>query len=124
MKWFRPFSGKIYYIIFIILKNFNFFYLKIEETCKNYNFNVECVFWNYTLDEWSPDGCSYKELEKNGTIVHKCSCNHLSNFAILFVPQNSLFPFEIERFLSISSITGISVSILSLSITILNEFLL
>ncbi|RNA17969.1 adhesion G- coupled receptor G7 [Brachionus plicatilis] len=97
---------------------------QIEKTCSTVNYSLICVYWNYDLNDWSSEGCNYKELEKNGKIVHKCSCSHLSHFAILFLPQNFKFPLHLEQLLFISSIVGISFSILGLLITILNEFLL
>jgi len=43
--------------------------------------NVSCAFWSFTQDIWSRDGCI--------TVCHndthtKCSCDHLTNFALIF----------------------------------------
>jgi len=43
--------------------------------------NVSCAYWSFTQDLWSVDGCQ--------TVCHnashtKCSCNHLTNFALIF----------------------------------------
>ena len=44
------------------------------------NFSADCVFWNYTSQSWSSDGC--KLIEINSTI--SCSCTHLTDFAVRF----------------------------------------
>ncbi|XP_059609740.1 latrophilin Cirl [Phlebotomus argentipes] len=39
-----------------------------------------CVFWSYIDHAWSEDGC---HVEMTNTTHTMCSCNHLTNFAIL-----------------------------------------
>ncbi|XP_067046938.1 adhesion G protein-coupled receptor L3-like [Acropora muricata] len=44
-----------------------------------------CVFWNFTIrsavnGDWSRKGCSLKKSDDNKII---CTCNHLTNFAVL-----------------------------------------
>lgn len=41
-----------------------------------------CVFWDFTLDDWSTAGCS-KGGSSDGVL--RCSCNHTTNFAALWV---------------------------------------
>ena len=41
---------------------------------------LKCVFWNFTTNEWSEDGC---RLVDNNRLYSICECNHLTNFAIL-----------------------------------------
>ncbi|RNA17968.1 G-coupled receptor -like protein [Brachionus plicatilis] len=91
---------------------------QIEEKCSTVNYTFKCVFWDYTLNNWSPEGCNYKGLEKNGKIIHKCNCSHLSHFAILFLPQGFRFPLAVEQTLIYVSICGICLSIFGLTITI------
>ena len=43
---------------------------------------LECVSWNFTLKNWSAEGCTTNDSQ-NGTII--CSCNHLTSFAVLVV---------------------------------------
>lgn len=47
-------------------------------------FNSNCSFWNYSersmMGYWSTQGCKLLESNKTHTT---CSCNHLTNFAIL-----------------------------------------
>ena len=43
--------------------------------------NVSCAFWSFGQDIWSKEGCT--------TVCHnethtKCSCDHLTNFALIF----------------------------------------
>ncbi|XP_026733682.1 latrophilin Cirl isoform X2 [Trichoplusia ni] len=42
--------------------------------------NPACVFWDYTLHGWSPEGC---QVEWSNSSHTGCACSHLTNFAIL-----------------------------------------
>ncbi|CAH2099125.1 unnamed protein product [Euphydryas editha] len=42
--------------------------------------NPACVFWDYTLHGWSPEGC---QVEWSNLTHTGCACSHLTNFAIL-----------------------------------------
>ncbi|CAD0206234.1 unnamed protein product [Chrysodeixis includens] len=42
--------------------------------------NPACVFWDYTLHGWSPEGC---QVEWSNASHTGCACSHLTNFAIL-----------------------------------------
>ncbi|EDW02098.1 GH20083 [Drosophila grimshawi] len=54
--------------------------------------NPTCVFWNYIDHAWSANGCSLESTNRTHSV---CSCNHLTNFAILMdvvdEHQHSLF---------------------------------
>ncbi|CAG2103283.1 unnamed protein product, partial [Medioppia subpectinata] len=43
---------------------------------------VECVFWDFTLNKWSSEGCRLIERDSNRETT-VCECNHLTNFAAL-----------------------------------------
>merc|ERR1719189_2469546 len=43
--------------------------------------NVSCAFWSFNDSSWSRDGCV--TLCHNDTHT-KCSCDHLTNFALIF----------------------------------------
>ena len=43
-----------------------------------------CVSWSFTLQDWTPEGCTIDVTQLDEGIV-TCSCNHLTNFAILVV---------------------------------------
>jgi hypothetical protein len=43
---------------------------------------LQCVYWNIERQEWSKKGCSLTALDNTHI---KCSCSHLSAFAIQFV---------------------------------------
>ncbi|XP_044044623.1 adhesion G-protein coupled receptor G7-like [Siniperca chuatsi] len=45
-------------------------------------YDFACVFWNYSLKDWSTDGCS-KGNASDGVV--RCFCNHTTNFAALWV---------------------------------------
>ncbi|KAM3959999.1 calcium-independent receptor for alpha-latrotoxin isoform 4-T4 [Aphomia sociella] len=46
--------------------------------------NPACVFWDYTLHGWSPEGC---QVEWSNATHTGCACSHLTNFAILMDVQ-------------------------------------
>ncbi|XP_029345883.1 latrophilin Cirl isoform X1 [Acyrthosiphon pisum] len=48
--------------------------------------NPTCVFWDYTENGWSEEGCSVIYSNQTHTL---CKCNHLTNFAILMDLKNS-----------------------------------
>lgn len=45
-------------------------------------YDFACVFWDYGLGDWNTDGCS-KGNSSGGLL--RCSCNHTTNFAALWV---------------------------------------
>lgn len=49
-------------------------------------YDFACVSWNYTLEDWSTQGCS-KGNYSEGFL--RCFCNHTTNFAALWVNINS-----------------------------------
>uniref|UniRef100_A0A674PRH8 Adhesion G protein-coupled receptor L2 n=1 Tax=Takifugu rubripes TaxID=31033 RepID=A0A674PRH8_TAKRU len=78
-------------------------------------FNSNCSFWNYSersmMGYWSTQGCKLLESNKTHTT---CSCNHLTNFAVLMAQR------EISVCLLLTIITrvGIVVSLVCLTISI------
>ena len=44
----------------------------------------KCVYWDYLSNHWSEDGCRLVDGNTTHTI---CSCNHLTNFALLMSHQ-------------------------------------
>lgn len=47
----------------------------------------QCVSWDFAIQDWTPNGCT--TIVGEGGIV-TCSCNHLTNFAVLVV---SFYPY-------------------------------
>ena len=41
-----------------------------------------CVSWDFTLQDWITEGCT-TIVGEDGVVT--CSCNHLTNFAVLVV---------------------------------------
>lgn len=74
-----------------------------------------CVFWNYSLNDWSTDGCS-KGNASDGVL--RCFCNHTTNFAALWSFTET---YEYADALSWISIVGLSISILGLVVTIVHH---
>nr|XP_046237779.1 adhesion G-protein coupled receptor G7 [Scatophagus argus] len=72
-----------------------------------------CVFWDYTVEDWSTDGCS-KGNASDGLL--RCFCNHTTNFAALWSFREK---YEYAEALDWISIIGLSLSILGLTVTII-----
>lgn len=75
----------------------------------------QCVFWNFALNKWDTQGCTFTEEE--GYV--NCSCNHLTSFSILMSPDiHSQVIFE-----DYITYIGLGISILSLVTCIIVESL-
>ncbi|KAG1939901.1 adhesion G-protein coupled receptor G7 [Pimephales promelas] len=74
-----------------------------------------CVFWSYTKNDWSPEGCS-KTSNPSGHVV--CSCKpkkfENANFAILMTFDTN---YQYSEALHWISITGCALSVLGLFVT-------
>ncbi|KFV59440.1 Latrophilin-3, partial [Gavia stellata] len=72
----KEFSNKVYLADPVV---FTVKHIKVKE-----NFNPNCSFWSYTkrtmTGYWSTQGCRLLTTNKTHTT---CSCNHLTNFAVL-----------------------------------------
>ncbi|XP_078021840.1 adhesion G-protein coupled receptor G7 isoform X2 [Epinephelus lanceolatus] len=78
-------------------------------------FDFACVFWDYSLEDWSTAGCS-KGNASDGLL--RCFCNHTTNFAALWSFREN---YEYAEALNIISIVGLSLSILGLVVTIIHH---
>ncbi|KAL2087533.1 hypothetical protein ACEWY4_016361 [Coilia grayii] len=76
-----------------------------------------CVFWNYSLNDWSTRGCSKTNLS-TGRL--QCQCNHTTNFAVLMSFRIS---YQFAQPLSDISIVGCSLSIVGLILTIIFQII-
>ncbi|RWS25336.1 7 transmembrane receptor (Secretin family)-like protein 2 [Leptotrombidium deliense] len=77
----------------------------------------KCVFWNYTIEEWSSNGCTVIYTSKTKTV---CECNHLTNFAVLLDISGRELPSETKTILSL---TCAAISSASLFATIIVLYL-
>ncbi|XP_052803933.1 adhesion G protein-coupled receptor E2-like isoform X2 [Mya arenaria] len=77
-----------------------------------------CGYWDIAENQgyggWRTDGCS---VEQDSQSHVTCSCNHLTNFAILMDPRNTIPPLY-QFSLGVISKVGLGLSIAALSITI------
>jgi len=80
----------------------------------------KCVFWNFTLSDWSKMGCRYAGEIAGFT---RCRCNHFTNFAVLLSVGS--VPLTKEKHLAINIITyiGCGISLAALFITLLTFLL-
>lgn len=69
---------------------------------------------------WTEEGCGLVGVEGN---MATCACNHLTNYACLFVSEtgtetDGVGPVKTEKTLTTISIIGTGVSILGIAVTI------
>ncbi|CAN9502341.1 unnamed protein product [Ophioblennius macclurei] len=76
------------------------------------NFELRCVFWDNRSRQWSTDGCEWG----GPSDVARCTCKHLSSFAILV----SKYP-VVVKFSSEITYAGLSISVASLIFTLVIE---
>ncbi|KFU86406.1 putative G-protein coupled receptor 128, partial [Chaetura pelagica] len=70
-----------------------------------------CVFWDYTINDWSTAGCAKRRDQ-----FLRCRCNHTTNFAILMAFQ---IKYKYAKPLEYISYIGVGLSVAGLVITIL-----
>ncbi|XP_030850238.1 adhesion G-protein coupled receptor G6 [Strongylocentrotus purpuratus] len=78
--------------------------------------NPQCVYWEYSTNAWSSDGCVLTITSETHT---ECQCNHLTSFAVLMdvsgIPRRSE---RVEQVFGILSYIGCSLSIVGLLVTL------
>ncbi|XP_050314725.1 latrophilin Cirl-like isoform X2 [Anthonomus grandis grandis] len=79
--------------------------------------NPRCVFWDYTTNAWSEEGCHVDVSESNYTHT-VCSCDHLTNFAILMDVHDIYLPIPHEIALQVITYVGCVISIICLILAI------
>ncbi|XP_030850245.1 adhesion G-protein coupled receptor G6-like [Strongylocentrotus purpuratus] len=103
-------SSHLYQIVKPTESDIEYVFIKQNAT------NPQCVFWEYTTNAWSSDGCDMTNTSETHT---ECQCNHLTNFAVLMdvsgIPRRSE---RVEQVLRILSYIGCSLSILGLLVTL------
>lgn len=73
--------------------------------------NPSCVFWDYTTNTWSEEGCRVESTNRTHTT---CLCDHLTNFAILMDVHATYLPVNHQITLQIITYIGCIVSIICL----------
>ncbi|XP_073250628.1 adhesion G-protein coupled receptor D1-like [Porites lutea] len=86
----------------------------------------KCVFWKWNYSylnngSWSGDGCSL--VKTNGSHV-VCTCNHLTNFAILINIKPQELPEKHQKALTYITYIGLGISLVGETITIVAYMLL
>ncbi|KAJ8367321.1 hypothetical protein AAFF_G00321050 [Aldrovandia affinis] len=81
-------------------------------------YDYACVFWNYTLEDWSTFGC-VKTNSTPGTLG--CSCNHTTNYAMLMSYRKD---FKYSKALDWITDVGCALSIIFLGLTIMVELII
>ncbi|XP_068624860.1 latrophilin Cirl isoform X1 [Battus philenor] len=77
-------------------------HIKIENVT-----NPVCVFWDYTLHGWSPEGC---QVEWSNLTHTGCACSHLTNFAILMDVHGVALSHAHEMALRLITLIGCGIS--------------
>ncbi|XP_050671706.1 latrophilin Cirl isoform X2 [Leptidea sinapis] len=78
--------------------------------------NPACVFWDYTLHGWSPEGC---QVEWSNLTHTGCACSHLTNFAILMDVHGVSIGAKHEMALRLLTFIGCAISVVALLAAIL-----
>ncbi|XP_076048684.1 latrophilin Cirl-like isoform X2 [Oratosquilla oratoria] len=73
--------------------------------------NPACVFWDYTTNSWSEEGCRVLRYNTSHTI---CECDHLTNFAVLMDIHATPLAYPHQLALSIITYVGCVISIVCL----------
>ncbi|KAM9790047.1 adhesion G protein-coupled receptor L2b.1 [Syngnathus typhle] len=92
----------------------------LEHLDKENYYNPNCSFWNYSersmMGYWSTQGCKLLDTNKSHTT---CSCNHLTNFAILMAHRGNVSKGSVhELLLTVITRMGIAVSLVCLAISL------
>ncbi|CAL1579525.1 unnamed protein product [Knipowitschia caucasica] len=92
----------------------------LEHLDKDHYYNPNCSFWNYSersmMGYWSTQGCKLLDTNKSHTT---CSCNHLTNFAILMAHRGNVADGSVhELLLTVITRMGIAVSLVCLAISL------
>nr|XP_058952786.1 adhesion G-protein coupled receptor D1-like [Pocillopora verrucosa] len=82
---------------------------------------TSCVFWNFSIrtkfdGAWSQKGCKLVQETKERTT---CSCNHLTNFAVLMEVGETKISDDHKFALALVTYIGLSLSLIGETITIL-----
>ncbi|XP_077973430.1 adhesion G-protein coupled receptor G7-like [Styela clava] len=72
---------------------------------------LKCAYYDVELNDWNSDGCSYVV----GSNPPNCTCNHLTNFAVLVKTANLKDPYTLEIFGKV----GCSLSVIGLALMLL-----
>ncbi len=91
-----------------------------EKNCTKNGRNItfDCVFWDYSTNNWSSYGCNHELVSQNNKIYHVCTCNHTTSFALLMTADSFPYCDWCEDVLFYVSIIGVCFSLIGLSITI------
>ncbi|XP_049823101.1 latrophilin Cirl isoform X3 [Aethina tumida] len=88
-------------------------HLKVENVS-----NPTCVFWDYTTNAWSEEGCKVDASSSNNTHT-VCLCDHLTNFAILMDVHAVYLPVQHEIALKVITYVGCVISIICLMLAVI-----
>lgn len=57
--------------------------IALESTLDGDKNSTLCSFWNFSIGNWSQEGCRFDRVLPDGRLL--CNCDHLTNFAMLLV---------------------------------------
>ncbi|CAG2188565.1 unnamed protein product [Mytilus edulis] len=77
---------------------------------------ISCGYWNFSSRSWTYDGCYLKMSDSK---VSTCTCNHLTNFAILMSPSDVEISDANKKALEIITFVGCGLSILGCFLTLI-----
>ncbi|XP_063405265.1 adhesion G protein-coupled receptor L3-like [Mytilus trossulus] len=77
---------------------------------------ISCGYWDFRAKSWTYDGCYLKMTDSK---VSTCTCNHLTNFAILMSPSDVEISDANKKALEIITFVGCGLSILGCFLTLI-----
>ncbi|XP_077288150.1 latrophilin Cirl-like [Arctopsyche grandis] len=78
--------------------------------------NPTCVFWDFTVNVWSAEGC---RVEWSNTTHTGCQCTHLTNFALLMDVHSVPLSAANALALNIITLVGCGISVVALFASII-----
>ena len=66
--------------------------IALKSTVRGDTNSTLCSYWDFSIGNWSQEGCGLKRILEDGRIL--CNCDHLTNFAILMVRYNCIYFFH------------------------------
>lgn len=93
----------------------NLYFQVLDRSKTDQNGNLTCSFYNTTTLQWSTDGCS---AAKYNSLLdrYECQCNHLTSFALIWLPKPPLPPSQNSPRPELNSQDKASIAFQSISI--------
>ncbi|CAF0954256.1 unnamed protein product [Adineta steineri] len=99
--------------------NISLYFRNVLEPELDVNDNYICSFYDTNTFKWNDSGCSKAQYNKDLN-RHECSCNHLTSFALVWLPKQSLTSYYQDTSTSSSTTTTSTTTATTSSTTNIN----